>query len=315
MRMQTRTRPIDFLIAEQAGRQYGVVSRSQLLELGLSADAIGRRIRLGRLHRLHRGVYAVGHQVVSQEGGWLAAILACEPDAVLSHRSAASLWGLVRGDRRRSIDVTLPRKTGSTGSIRRHCGQLAADEIAIRRGIRVTSLPRTLLDYASVSSGEALEAAVREVEYLHRVRPELLLGFVARHSGARGVAKLRESLVRLGEGPRGRVRSRLELRFAALLTRTGLPRPALNAVVDLDGLRMEVDCLWRSQRLIVELDGVRAHGTASARANDRHRDRLLRAAGWRVERVNWREVEEPEALIHHLRRFLNESAFAGEYRI
>ncbi len=138
---------------------------------------------------------------------------------------------------------------------------------------------------------------------------------IDRHSGARGVAKLRESLVRLGEGPRGRVRSRLEHRFAALLTRTDLPRPALNAVVDLDGLRLEVDCLWRSQRLIVELDGARAHGTASARVNDRRRDRLLRAAGWRVERVNWREVEEPEALIHHLRSLpCSESAFAGEYR-
>jgi hypothetical protein len=256
-------------------------------------------------------VYAVGHDLVPREGHWLAAVLASQPDAVLSHRTAASLWSLVREDRR-PIDVMSPRKTGPTGSIRRHCSKLEPNEIAVLRRIPVTSLPRTLVDFASVASEEALEAAIRESEYLHDLSPERLCEFVEHRRGRRGVAKLRVCLLRLIDGPRGRTRSRLEVKFAALLSRTDLPRPFLNVVLDLDGGKIEADCLWRPQRLIVELDGGREHGTRSAQASDRRRDRRLRAAGWRLMRVSSSTLEEPEALIADLRRRLAQSASTGE---
>lgn len=298
---------MDKLIAQLAHRQHGVVSRHQLLDLGLSRDAIGRRIRLGRLHRLHPGVYAVGHDVVPPEGRWLAAVLASEPGAVLSHRTAAALWGLARDDRRRPIDVTTARESTSTDSIRRHFGALAADEVGIRRGIPVTSLARTLLDYAASRPGEPLEAAVRQAEYLHRIRPETLGEYVRLRRGRRGVARLRECLQRLERGSRGRTRSPLEDRFAALLARAELPPAELNALLDLGPRKIEADCLWRSQRLVVELDGRRAHATRSAQVDDRRRDRQLRAAGWRVVRATWQDVAEPEALLANLRRLLDES--------
>jgi predicted transcriptional regulator of viral defense system len=312
MRTQPQTRPVNALIAEVAGRQHGVVARSQLRGLGLSGDSIGRRIRQGGLHRLHPGVFAVGHLVVPREGRWLAAVLASEPEAVLSHRSAAALWGLLRDHRPSPIDVTTPRKSTSTGSIRRHYARCAVDEVTIRKGIPVTSLARTLLDYAAGHPAESLDAAMRQAEYLHRVRPEALRGYLGLRRGRRGVARLRECVSRLEEGPRGRTRSPLEDRFASLLTRAGLPPPELNILLDLGELKIEADCIWRSQRLIVELDGRRAHDTRSAQAADRTRDQALQAAGWHVLRATWQDVEEPEATVAKLRRLLAQSVSACE---
>jgi hypothetical protein len=255
----------------------------------------------------------VGHQAIAREGRWLAAVLACEPHAVLSHRTAAALWGLVREDRQWPVEVTSPRKTKSTSAIRRHYGSPTTDEIGVRRGIPVTSLERTLLDYAAQRPGEPLDAALREAEYLHRIRPGDLFGYLERQRGRRGAARLRDCLLRLEQGPRGRTRSRLETKFAVLLSRAGLPPPALNALLDLDGRKIEADCLWRAERLIVELDGRRAHGTKSAQASDSRRDRLLQEAGWRVVRLTWQDLEAPEALILELRRLLAESVSGGAY--
>ena len=126
-------RPSDREIADLAERQHGVVARRQLLELGLGRDAIRGRVASGRLHRMHPGVYAVGHQVVSQKGRWMAAVLACGAGAALSHRSAAALWGIATF--RGAIEVTSPRSTRSRGAIRRHCARLPSDEVTVRDGI------------------------------------------------------------------------------------------------------------------------------------------------------------------------------------
>src|SRR5690349_17787008 len=113
-----RTRPLDRRIAELAERQHGVVGRGQLLDLGTTEAAIEGRLRRGSLHRMHPGVYAVGHADVRELSRWMGAVLASQPDAVLSHGSAAALWGLRSG--RTTVEVTTPRRTGSTPSIRRH---------------------------------------------------------------------------------------------------------------------------------------------------------------------------------------------------
>jgi very-short-patch-repair endonuclease len=300
--MQSR-RP-DLEISRLAGRQYGVVAREQLVGLGLSKGAIDRRVQAGRLHVLDRGVYAVGHRIVPPEGRWLAAILRVGEGAALSHSSAAVLWGLRRSANRERIDVATPRSSRSTPSIQRRHVQLWPDEVTVRRRIPVTTLARTLFDISAETSAEGLEGAIRQAEYLHRFRLEALERMLDRHPGRRGVATVRACLRHLGRGPRGRVRSKLELRFATLLSGTRLPRPELNALLDIDGSKVEADCLWRKQRLIVELDGGEAHGTRVAFESDRERDRRLQAAGWRVVRVTWRQLDDPAALLQDLSTLL-----------
>jgi very-short-patch-repair endonuclease len=125
-----------------------------------------------------------------------------------------------------------------------------------------------------------------------------------RHPGRRGATTLKACLGRLDRGPRGRTRSRLEARFAALLARTDLPSPDLNALLDLGGFKIQADCLWRDPRVIVELDGGKAHGTRAAFEADRERDRRLQVSGWRVIRVTWRQLDDPDTLLRDLSRLL-----------
>jgi Protein of unknown function (DUF559) len=223
---------------------------------------------------------------------------------VLSHGSAAALWGILQSGERDRIDISLPRSTQLPKPIRRHVLRLAPDEIAARRQVPVTTLARTLFDIAVGSSHERLEAAIREAEYRHRLRLQQLENLLERHPGRRGASAIRACLHRLGNGPRGRARSRLEVRFAALLARTDLPQPALNALLDIDGDKIEADCLWRKQRLIVELDGGQSHETRAAFEADRERDRRLQVAGWRVVRVTWHQLDDPHAVLTDLRHFL-----------
>lgn len=291
-------------MAELAGRQYGVVSRRQLASIGMSESAIDRRIRAGRLHQLHPGVFAVGHRVICKEGHWLAAVLHVGHGAVLSHRSAAELWGVARIRGSGRIDVSAPRSVRSSATIRRHHVRYAADERTVRQRVPVTTLSRTVFDVAAEMSPEAFEAVVRQAEYLHRFRLEELEELLAIHPGRRGARTIKTCLSRLERGPTGRRRSRLEDRFAALLARTDLPRAKLNVLLDLGGDKIEADCLWRDQRVIVELDGRRAHGTEAAFDPDRERDRRLQAAGWRVIHVTWGQLDDPEPLLKDLRGLL-----------
>jgi uncharacterized protein DUF559/putative AbiEi antitoxin of type IV toxin-antitoxin system len=312
-RRKSQPQSLDWRVSALAGRRYGVVSRAQLVRLGMSESAIQRRIHAGRLHPLHAGVYAVGHRVVPREGRWLAAILRAGEGAVLSHRSAAALWGIRRGSEGERIEITTPRSTRSCGTIRRHRARLSPDEITVRRSIPATTLPRTLLDIAAGLSVEGFEATIREAEYRHRLRLTDLDAILERYSGQRGTRTVEACRRHLGHGPRGRTRYRLEARFAALLARTNLPKPELNALLDLDGDWIEADCLWSSERVIVELDGGNAHRTRAAFESDRERDRRLQAAGWAVIRVTWRQLDEPDRVLDDLRKLLRrgEGAFAA----
>jgi Transcriptional regulator, AbiEi antitoxin/Protein of unknown function (DUF559) len=304
IRGKVQVRPSDRQVAALATRQHGVVSRAQLIALGFGEGAIERRLSAGRIFRLHRGVYAVGHPKVPREGRWLAATLSGGEDAVLSHRSAAELWGIQRIRDRDRIDITLPRPTRPTRAVRRHEIRLAPDEMTVRQRIPVTTLVRTIFDIAAGSSQQGLEGAIREAEYRHRFRIERLEALQQRHPGRRGAANIKVCLRRLGRGPRGRTRNGFEVEFAALLSGTDLPMPTLNTVLDLGGDHIEADCLWREQRVIVELDGGQSHRTRAAFESDRERDRRLQVAGWRVIRVTWRQLEHPAALFQDLRRLL-----------
>jgi very-short-patch-repair endonuclease len=300
----SRSRDDDREIAALARRQHGVVGRRQLLERGWSATAIDKRIRAGRFHRVHPGVYSVGHQLLTQRGRWMAAVLASGPGALLSHRSAAALWG-VRPTSRSRIDVTVPHGSRSSKRICRHVSHVPPDEREVRDGIPAASVHRTIFDLAAAVSIDEVVAMVKEAEYRDRYDRLSLWDLLDRYPGKRGSRKVRYALQRLKEEPPGRKRSKLEERFAPFLRRHRLPLPRFNDLISLDGRNYEVDCHWPKLRQIVELDGWAGHHTRSAFRDDRARDRKLRVAGYSVTHLTWNQLDdEPEAIASDLRVLL-----------
>jgi very-short-patch-repair endonuclease len=277
----------DQCIAELARAQHGVVARWQLLGLGVGRGAISRRVEAKRLHVLHRGVYAVGHRVISQRGWWMAAVLACGPGAVLSHRSAAILWGILEGERG-AVDVIVPGRRRGRRGIRVHEGRVHADEWTVRDGIPVTTAARTLLDLAAHLHPHQLNRALERAEALELSDRTPLVALVERHRGRTGVGRLRAAT---SEGIRpAHTKSELERRFLTFVERAGLPPPRTNVRLEVGGDWIEVDCVWPEQRLIVELDSRARHQTTAAFERDRRRDRRAQASGFRTARVTDRSM-------------------------
>lgn len=303
MHEKRRSRAIDRMIGELATRQHGVVARRQLTGLGIGRGAIEGRLTRGQLHSVHRGVYAVGHRRLSAEGRWLAAVLATGEDAVLSHRSAGQLWGLLPRSTAHP-EVTCRRAWRSRSRLRVRRASLAEDETTTVDGIRVTSPARTQLDLAAISTRRQMERILNEAEVLGLTDRLSLPMLLERYPRRRGSALLRELLAD-DETLRGVTREELEKRFDVFVEERGLPRPRLNADIAVGGRFFRADCLWPERRLIVELDGRASHGTRRAFEKDRERDRLLLADGWRVVRVTWFQLrDEPAVLAADLRRIL-----------
>jgi predicted transcriptional regulator of viral defense system len=282
---------LERVIAEKAASQHGVVALRQLLDEGVSASAARSRVASGKLHRVHRGVYAVGHPLLTREGRWMAAVLACGPQGVLSYRSAASLWGL-RANGRSVIDVTVPSRNGRAreGIDVHRSGTLDGSDIDAVDGIPTTSVARTLLDVAEVIDRRGIERALDRAEALRLLDVRAIDEVLARAGGRRGAAALRAvvSEIRLGTTL---TRSELEERFLSICRDAGLPPDAVNAwIPDPGGGGAEADFVWRRQRLIVEVDGRAEHGTWRAFEHDRRRDQRLMLLGWRVVRFTWQQV-------------------------
>jgi very-short-patch-repair endonuclease len=285
-------RDVDLAIAQLAGRQHGIVDRADLIRAGLARNGIRVRIERGMLHPLHRGVYAVGHRVLTRHGLWLAAVRAVGPGAVLSHHAAAALWR-IRRLRVGAIDVTTGLKRRQRSTLKVHHTRLPADEITTVDGIPVTTVPRTLFDLAAVLDARQVERALNEADFL-RLNDRLSLpDLLARHPGRPGAVNLRAALIARSAGAT-RTRSELEEQFIRLLDRHALPRPQTNVHVQVPGVG-EVDCAWPDQRLVLELDSRAAHATHAAFEADRERDRLLQTAGWRTIRVTWRQLMDDRA--------------------
>ena len=284
---ERRPPPRDRALAALTSQQHGVVTRAQLRERGKSESAIDWAVRNGRLHRLHRGVYAVGHPVVTREGRCIAAVLAAGTGAVLSHRSAAALWGVgVREGK--VVDVTAPGARRGTAGIALHrTRRLDADETTTRRGIAVTTLPRTLADLADVLDERELSRVVHEAEVAHSLGEPALREAVRRSAGRRGAGRL----ARVVADGRDRSRSALERRFLKLCRDHGLPRPESNAEV----AGLECDFVWREHRLVAETDGWAFHRTRRAFELDRGRDQQLTRAGFRTLRFTHRQVHDDAA--------------------
>jgi len=292
----------DGAVAQIAFRQHGVVTLAQLRDAGLGAGAIELRVRNGRLHRLHRGVYALGHRRISREGRWLAAVLALGEGAVLSHVSAGALWG-IRHSSSAFVHVTVPTSAGRRrrqGIVVHRSNTLGPADVDEHNAIPITSVSRTLLDLAGVLTPTRLERAV-EQSLAHRLFDlRAIEAVLAANPRRPGAAALAEIVARIHDEP-SLTRRELEALMLDLCDAHGIERPEVNVVVD----DYEVDFLWRTRRLIVETDGLQWHGTPPALERDRRRDERLTVLGYRVVRFTYRRVvDEPAAVAATLRALL-----------
>ena len=223
----------------------------------------------------------------------MAAVLAVGPDAALSHRAAGAQLGLGRWPH---LEVTAPTPRIHRG-ISVYTSSLPEDEVTFVRGIRVTTLPRTLLDLAAVLASHQLEKAINEAEIQGQTDFLSLPDLIARYPRRKGVGAVRAIL---DTGP-ALTREELEARFRVFLRAAGHPTPRFNANVQ----GYECDCVWPDRAVIVELDGRATHATRAAFEWDRERDRVVSAAGWRVIRITWRQLHQtPERVAADLRRLL-----------
>ena len=292
-------------LAELAFEQHGAVTLAQLRRLGLTASAVRSRVEEGSLLRLQEGVYAVGHAPRTREARYMAAVLACGPDAVLSHRSAADLLDL-RENKRSRIDVTAPGRRGRAphGIDAHRDGSLATADRTTAKGIPCTSVARTLLDLAGVEPIWELRRAVGEAEVKRVLDKGAARDLIKRSRGRRGVARLRMLLDEIHPETK-RTRSYMECLFLEMCTRTELPTPEVNVSLRVGTSNFKPDFLWRDQGLIVEADSRQFHDTDMAFLDDRRREQCLQLAGWRVSHCTWWEIEhEPRRLAETIRGLL-----------
>jgi very-short-patch-repair endonuclease len=295
-------------IAEISEGQQGAISLQQLRTIGLSGSAVRSRVEEGSLHSVHEGVYGVGQPLLTTKGRLMAAVLACGETAVVSHRTAAWLWGIRETDNA-SIDVTASNRRGRSpvGIVAHRDGTLIAADRTRLQGIPCTTVARTLLDLAGIVPMWDLRKAVAEAEVLRSIDRSTLSALIRRSRGRRGVARLRLLIDELDPAT-WRTRSELERRFLRMCRRAGLPPPEVNVELEVSDGRLEVDFLWRGAGLIVEADGRRYHDTASAFHRDRRREQRLQLAGWRVSRCTWAQVKnEPNVLIQTIRALLSQA--------
>jgi hypothetical protein len=282
-----------------ATKQHGVLARRDLLALGFTSKGIRHRIEAGRLHPVHRGVYAVGRRHLTREGRWMAAVLACGPDAALSHRSAAALSGI--GDEHPDyIEISVGRRCRHRRSGLRVQSRpaMSAGDVTTRMNIPLTRPARTLVDLATAVGPKTLERAVNEADKRDLIDPESLRTALDSYAGQPGVRPLRALLdrqtFRLSD-------TELEVLFRPIAATAGLPTPLTKEMVN----GFEVDFYWPDLGLVVETDGWRYHRTASAQTRDALRDQTHTASGLTPLRFSHYQVKhEPQ----HVRDVLARTA-------
>lgn len=280
---------VERAIARIAGGQDNVITREQLLEAGLGRGAIAHRRRAGWMQRLHQSVYLLGAAPPTPMARARAAVLAYGDDAVVSHRSAAELFGLLP-ERGEDVDVTVVgRNVGSRRGIRVHrVAYVESQDVVVMRGVKVTSTARTICDLVATESPRDYEAAFQEALFRRRDIDRRMEEVLARDPARRGAPAVRALL----RDPR-LTRSERERLLLKLIDSAQLPRPATN--VRVHGYLL--DAYWPAQGLVVEFDGWGAHGHRLAFERDRKRDQVLVAAGLRVLRVTDRQLrDEPVAV-------------------
>jgi predicted transcriptional regulator of viral defense system len=289
-------------LALLAGRQHGVVSIRQLeQQLQFSHQAAERAVRSGRLHRVYRGVYAVGHTDLSMHGRCVAAVLAVGPGALLSYHSAGWLWGIWRGspDPFEVIAFVPRHHVPPRGVVRHRARNLVDEDRAVVEGIPVTSVARTLLDLAWKLRGDQLRRVLAGAEDLGLLDLEAIHAVIERNRGHHGAKRLRYAL-EIYERP-AYSRSEFERRFVTHLVDSGLPRP----VTGWNEVGYELDVCWPELRFAIELDTYETHGTRDAFESDHDRDLALTMAGIETVRVSERQFRrEPDEIAAHVAALL-----------
>jgi Transcriptional regulator, AbiEi antitoxin len=281
-----------------AARQHGVVSTEQLGRLGYGKNSVAKAAKVGRLHRVHRGVYVVGHQRLTWNGRCMAAVLAASP-SVASHLSAGWLWGLLQS-RPGTLHVTCRQSRHARRPFVSHTAELGRADLARRDGIPVTSLARTILDLAVGSRERTVRRFIRRADDDKNFDLRAMEDLLDRTKGHRGQAKVRAALEIYDETPVF-TRSDLERRFLEVVREAGLPIPAMNSFV----AGYEIDAWWESERFGVELDVFGTHGSRLSFEEDRERDDELLLAGIETTRVTGPRLDrEPEAVVESVRRHL-----------
>ncbi len=281
-------------VARVAKHQGGVIGNRQLRDCGVDRTTISRWDRGGRIHRFHPAVYAVGHTAIGIRGRLIAALLYAGPGAALSHQTAAYVWKLLP-TQPNLIHVTTPRDRRSIDGVRVHRAEIT---VVHHNGYPVTTVPRTLLDLATTLEFDALRRTLAEADFLNLLDPAAIQHELGR--GRAGSKPLRAAL--LAHLPElARANEGVEVKFLNLCQEAGIPIPEVNVYVG----GFKVDCVWRAGRVIVELDSTLAHGQGAAVERDRHRDLVLRRAGFEVRRYTWRQVtRQSEAVLADLRAAL-----------
>jgi very-short-patch-repair endonuclease len=285
-------------LATVARKQHGVITRRQLVGAGLGRRTITRRVEAGRLYKLHQGVYALGAIQLTRRSDWMAAVLACGRSALLSHRSAAVLWGLMQ-PQDGEVEVTSPSGRGRPG-IKVHEGGVHRDERTAVDGIPVTTVARVLFDLAEIVDERELELTFEEADRLGLLRVQALEAVCARGHGRRALKAIRPLIE--AARPAEPTRSPLEDIFLRFCRDHDLPRPQTNVSL----LGYEVDAYWPDARLVVESDSWSFHSHRAAFERDRARDAAMQANGYRVIRVTYRRLEqEPVTVAAEFRRLLD----------
>lgn len=294
-------------LADVAEAQRGRVHRSQLTELGIRRGAIAHRVKARRLHKVLPNVFAVGHRTDEPLAREVAALLHVGDDCVLSHSTAAAVWAVAAHDPE-VIEVTVSgRHVREYPGLRVHrVAALDVRDVRLHQGVPVTAPARTLIDLAGSTDRVTLERALAEARVLRLVTNRELRAALGRCPTRRGAALVRACL---NEGDeRTRTRSEAERRLLELIRDSGVPAPETNARL----LGYEVDVLWRAQKLVVEVDGHAFHGHRVAFERDRARDQALVAAGYRVIRVTWRQLErEPLVVLARIIQALGQAERAA----
>ena len=277
---------VEAAIAALAARQHGHITRAQLIALGLGPGAVKHRVRLGRLIRVYAGVYAVGHRPANPVDRAAAAVLACGRGAVLSHGSAASLWGLLSWEM--PFEVSVREDRARLGITTHRIRTLERSEVRTHLGIRVTTPARTLLDIAPRFDDAALTRAVNDLRLAGHLSTQQLAEVLERTRNRPGLKRLRQIVEGSTTAP---TRSAFEDEFRKFAERFGLPSPEINARVS----GREVDALFRAEGVIVELDGYRYHGGHEAFERDRERDAASLEEGYETVRITWQRLSASPA--------------------
>jgi hypothetical protein len=297
--------PTDKKIAVLAKRQRGYVLWRQLIRMGVGREAINRRVKAGRLIRVYRGIYAVGHVPALPQDRAYGALLACGPKAVLSHGTAATVYGIYRRWDM-PFEVTAPGLRRRNG-IRAHRGRLTHDDTTIQQGLRVTSPARTLLDMAPRLTDKQLRRGLNKLRLSHNLTEEQLRDVLERFPHHPAAQRLRA----LAGMHRGATRSGLEDKFADFCERWGLGQPRLNEKIN----GREVDAYFPNERLIVEVDGYDVHSGRVSFEDDRDRDAAMLALDLPTVRVTEERMDnDPQREAERLRRILSHRGAAARRR-